>query len=47
MRLFHSLQWSLPVQILSAPVNADTAVLHGIISESDEVNVQFSTRTVP
>ena len=26
--------------------DSDTAVLHGIISKSDEVNVQFSTRTI-
>ena len=27
--------------------DSDTAVLHGIISKSDEVNVPFSTREVP
>ena len=27
--------------------DSDTAVLHRIISKSDEVNVQFSTRAVP
>ena len=26
--------------------DSDTAVFHGIVSESDEVNVQFFTRTV-
>ena len=57
MRLSHSLQSSLSAQIFSAPINAvslkqfkdvyDTVVLHGIISKSDDVNVQFSTRAVP
>ena len=27
--------------------DSDTAVLHGIISKSNEVNVPFSTREVP
>ena len=27
--------------------DSDTAILHGIISKSGEVNVQFSTRAVP
>ena len=27
--------------------DSNTAVLHGIISKSDAVNVQFSTRVVP
>ena len=48
----HSLQSSLPAQILSALINtmfkqfrdvcdSDTAVLQGIISKSDKVNDQF------
>ena len=53
VRLYHSPQSLVSAQLLSASINvfcfkqskeiyeSDTAVLHGIISKSDEVNAQF------